>query len=269
MAIQQGVHDITNDEYHASEGLSRSALMSFRKTPYHYWNEYLNPERPAKKEASPALTFGNLLHTYILEPDKILERYIVVKKIDRRTKEGKMYWDELELTKGNREIITEEVFAEAEKIAESVTKHDQARELITGAQFEKSIYWNDPHTGLLCKARPDIWHVNMVCDLKSTMNAGAREFQNSLYQYGYYIQAGMICEALRHVLDVDIRNFIFIALEKEFPYAHAIYKLDELALEQGIAVFKNTLLKIKECVDKNEWPSYETQIITLPAYATL
>lgn len=269
MSIAPGIYDISDVEYHKSEGISRSDIMIFRKTPFHYWNEKINPDRPIKNddEDTPAIRKGKMIHCYLLEPEKFSECYLVIDKKNKTTKEGKKYAEDCEKIKGNRIFVYDFEIQEMESVAKAISKNPQAKELIGGAQYEKSLYWTDPYTGLLCKARPDIIHANMICDLKTALSASRRDFQNSLYTYGAYIQAGMIHVAMKEVMQIDIRNFIYIVLEKEYPYAHAIYQLDELAIEQGIVEFKNTLLRIKECLDKNEWPSYETSIITLPAWA--
>jgi exodeoxyribonuclease VIII len=268
MSIVPGIYDISDIEYHNSEGISRSDIMIFRKTPFHYWNEKLNPNRPPKDdEDTAAIRMGKMIHCYLLEPEKFSERYLVIEKINKTTKRGKEYAEQCEKLKGSRELVYDFEVTEIQAIEKAISQNPQAKELIAGAEYEKSFYWTDPHTGLLCKARPDIIHANMVCDLKTALSASRRDFQTSLYTYGAYIQAGMIHVAMKEVMQIDMKNFIYIVLEKNYPYAHAIYKLDELAIEQGIVEFKNTLLRIKECLEKNEWPSYETSIITLPAWA--
>ncbi len=294
MSREQGIYDISNEEYHAGEGISRSGIMSFKKTAFHYWNEYLNPERPSREKGTDATNLGNAFHTLMLEPTEFNKRYIVklartekIEKVPLLRDVGREAYDEAkrvyELAKAKqdqadadfvfssmgKECLSEATYQILLDMKARLDENPTAKSLIEGAQYEKSIFWNDPHTNLLCKCRPDIMHSNMIVDLKSAVDASAREFQRSLYGYGYHIQAGMIHEGLKHALGLDIREFIFIAQEKVYPYAHAIYKLDDLALDQGISEFKNKLLEIKYCYEKNEWPSYPTQIITLPAYATI
>jgi hypothetical protein len=294
MVFEQGVHDISNEDYHVSEGVSRSAIMEFKKTPFHYWNAYLNPDRPSREKNTEATIIGNAFHTIVLEPDKFKNRYVVkmpsAEKLEKvpllrdvgrdvydaakkKHEEGKARQEQAEadfafLSEG-KIILSQDSYDVIVSMKKRLLENEQAAALIEGAQYEKSIFWTDPHTGLMCKCRPDIWHLNMIGDLKTAASAASRDFQRSLYNYGYHIQAGMINEGLRIVHGIDMRDFIYIAQEKDFPHAHAIYKLDELALEQGVVDFKNTLLKIKICYEKNEWPSYPTQIITLPAYATI
>ena len=85
---ENGVHHITNDDYHGSEGLSRSALWKFHKIPALYQHEKLNPLY-IKPEQTPAMVFGNLLHCLVLEPEDFESTYAVAPKVDKRTKDGK------------------------------------------------------------------------------------------------------------------------------------------------------------------------------------
>lgn len=264
--IEPGVYDISIEAYHSSSGISRSGIMEFTKTPFHYYSHYIKPG--LKKEViSQSLKIGNALHNFVLEPDEFMNRYIVVEKRDRRTKEGKQYYELIELNRGTKEVIDEDQFSIIKKMYDSLHSNAKIHDLITGAQYEKSIYWTDPHTGLLCKCRPDIWQPGFIIDLKSTSSASYRDFQRSLFSYGYHIQCAMIHEAFKNLLGIIVKDFVFIVIENTEPFACAIYKLDEYALEKSIETFKNKLIEIKECFEKDEWPSYKTQIITLPTYA--
>ena len=150
------------------------------------------------------------------------------------------------------------------KVANAVSSNSIANGLIKDAQYEQSIYWIDEDTGLLCKCRPDILHANCVADLKTTKSANSRMFQYSMRDYGYHIQAAMIYEGLKAVTGKEYKDFIFIAVEKEPPYATVCYQLDELALLQGVSDFKSSLQHLKECKAAYSWPSYENQVIGLP-----
>jgi hypothetical protein len=262
-----GVYDITNDEYHSSAGISRSGIMEFMKTPFHYYNKYILGNR--QESSSKSLILGSALHCYVLEPEKFFNEYIIVEKLDRRTKEGKAYYELLEYEKGTKECINQEDFAIIESMSKSLRSDKKIDQLISGAMYERSLYWTDPHTGMLCKCRPDVWQNGFIVDLKSSADAGFREFQRSMYNYGYHIQCAMIHEAFKNLFNEDMKDFVFTVVENQAPYVPAIYKLDELSLQQSVEIFKNKLLELKQCQDKNEWPGYKTQIITLPNYATL
>lgn len=267
-----GVYDISIENYHSGPGLSRSSLLEFQKSPFHFWYKLNNKEQKEPVDIirkMNALDFGNALHTFILERETFYDRYVVMEKVNRTTKEGKSsYAAHKEFAeKHSRQIICKEAFHEIQFMSASIDTHPDARSLISDAVYEKSVYWNDPNTDLFCKVRPDIWHSNMICDLKTCLSGSFKDFQRSVISYGYHIQAGMIQEAIKHVLGEKIKNFVYVAIEKEPPYAVAIYQLDEMAVEEGIARFRHILSGVKQCIDENNWPSYQSGVINLPAWA--
>ena len=261
-----GVYDISSDDYHASEGISRSSLMHFIKTPFHYWNKFINPDSKSEILNNDSIKIGSAFHTYILEPEKFNKQYVVCEKRDKRTKEGKLYYDQLNLISNGRQLINQDDFEKLKLMSDNFMSHAQIRNLIEGGQYEKSLYWTDPHTNLLCKVRPDIWQNGFICDIKTASSADYRSFQSSLYKYGYYIQCAMISEAFKHIFNIEMKDFIFIVIENEWPHAFAIYQFEEALLEHSISIFTNKLLELKECLNKNEWPSYKTQIVSLPSF---
>ena len=270
--MKNGVYDISIEDYHSCEGFSRSKLIHFNRSPRHFWYEsFLNNKKQKLadviKKSNP-LEFGNALHTYVLERDCFFDRYIAMPKVNRVTKVGKEAYQAFLSKAQGKQIICEDTLKEIELMNESIESHAEAKALISDAEYEKSLFWTDPDTGILCKVRPDIWHNNFICDLKTTASGSLRNFQKSVYDYSYHIQAGMIQEALKHVLNIDMGNFIFVAVEKEAPYAVAVYTLDPMAVSLGVTKFKNILLGIKECQESNNWPSYPTACIDVPKWAS-
>ena len=81
-----GIYDISNEEYHASEGLSRSAIMELRRSPEHYYAKYVLNK---KSEATDSMIIGNAVHSFILEPNKFSDEFAIMPNIDGRTTEGK------------------------------------------------------------------------------------------------------------------------------------------------------------------------------------
>lgn len=270
MEKQQGVYEISIEEYHNGEGISRSKLVEFQKSPYHYWYKANHPEKMRDVEViakTHALEFGNALHTFVLEPDDFHKRYAVFQKINRQTKVGKEAYAQFLLEVDGKALISEDAYDEIRAMSDAIQAHELARDMISDAWYEKSIYWNDSNTDLLCKVRPDIWHDGFIVDLKTTVSARYSDFQKSIFNYGYHIQAGMIQEALRCALGKDIKTFVFVAIEKEPPYALAVYQLEDMALEHGVRQFRDIIMGIRRCIDENHWPSYESGLINLPNWA--
>ncbi len=264
---QDGVYDITNEQYHSSEGISRSKLMLLDKSPYHFWYQTMSGLAP-KQESTPAMNIGSAFHTMLLEPAKFQMEFAVAPKVDRRTKQGKEEWDIFAASSEGKTILSDDQFSKIGKMVELVSKHEIVTTLLDEAVFEQSIYWTDKETGLQFKTRPDIWSSKMVVDLKTTNNASIYSFSRSALEYGYYLQAGMAFEACK-AIGKPFEMFVILACEKEEPHVPAVYIMKDEALKFGIEQFNAYKRKLKGCLDSNKWEGYLVQELGVPKYATI
>lgn len=262
-----GVYDISNDAYHAMEGISRTALWTFKQLPQKYWYEYLSGEYEAPKEKESYI-IGNLLHCVVLEPDKFDENYYIVPKVNRTTKQGKIDWESSIIEANNRILITQEQLDLVCSMRDTVLAQSVVGDVLHNALIEKAIFWEDKETGILCKSKPDIWNTPICADLKTTEDASLRAFQLSALKYGYFLQAAMVYEALLSV-DASYEKFLFICVEKKQPHAVGLYLLDDEALQFGRDLFHSLLRKFADCKEKNVWPDYGVQMLMIPKYATM
>lgn len=266
--FKDGIYEISNEEYHAAKGLSRSALWTFKQLPQKYWYEYLSGqfERPADKES---YIIGSMLHTMLLEPQLFDDVYHVMPKVNRATKQGKIdYQEALEASQG-RTLINQEQLIQVLAMADSLKEQDVVRDILAkGAIFERSFFWTDPDTGVQCKSRPDIWNSPLCADLKTTEDAGYRSFQSSAYKYGYFLQVAMIYEALK-AHGFECEKQLFICVEKKPPYSVGLYLLDDEALQFGREQFRSLIRNFAECLEKEVWPDYGIQMLMIPKYATM
>lgn len=267
MSQTLGVFDYTNEQYHASEGLSRSSLWKFKQLPYKFWYEKLSGEyeQPVDTEA---FILGDLVHALTLEPEKFSDLYMVMPNIDKRTKSGKELYANVMIEAAGKQLVKPETMQMAHDMRDALISNTTVCDLLRGAKMEKSIYWRHEPTGLICKARPDIWQGRIVSDLKTTQEAAYRPFQQSAYKYGYFLQAAMIYEALKSIGE-PFHNFVNICVEKQKPYAVGLYMMDDEALQFGLDMFHALMERIAICFDTNVWPDYGIQKLTIPNYATM
>lgn len=285
--IQQGISYIPNEEYHKGPGISRSGLMKLKRSPYHYWNQYINLDYEPD-EPTPILILGSFFHTLVLEPHLLEERFFVnpesetldeedkkdkEKKKELKEKKNKIKEEKKHAEETGKLIISKKEANKAYAMLESLKRKDggELYECIRDtkiAKIEQSIYWTDEETGILCKARPDIIYGNIVIDLKTTANASPWNFSKISYDKGYHIQAAMVKEGLRIVENINMSKFRFIAIETSKPYVVTNPPFSQEALEVGHNEFKSLLNKYKECSENNHWPSYEEQEINIPRYAS-
>lgn len=256
-----GIYDISNEEYHKSQGYSRSQLFHLNKSDYHFWYNVLSGKN-VEKEKTPSMIFGSLFHTLMLEPHKFEHEYIISPKIDKRTIKGKQEWEEFQLASENKTIITEEQYNKAIEMIDESKKHEIVANLLHNAKFEKSIFWTDKDTGIQFKVRPDIWLGSMVVDLKTCSLDNVKYYNNHALQNGYYLQAAMIFEAFS-TLNIPMQVFINLVFEKEAPYVPISYLLSDECINYGkeqFNIFKN---RLHECLQTNIWNAYPIQELTL------
>lgn len=268
--MEPGVYSgITNDAYHSGEGISKSGLDLIGRSPLHYWAKYLDPQREPQ-EPTPAMLLGTAIHSAVLEPHSFANDYVVFPKIDRRTKEGKAYYDELVAQASGRTIISADDYATCVSIQDNVRRHPAAQVLLNDGEPELSVYWRDEQTGVLCKCRPDWmnYKANTIIDVKSTDDASPAGFQKSIVKWGYHVQAAWYLDGVKAATGHAPKAFIFAAFEKTRPYATAFYYADEDMIELGRQLYRERLDVFAACLKNNSWPGYPQQLspISLPGW---
>lgn len=244
-------------DYHAHPALGSSRLRELLKSPAHF--------RANLRRETEALALGSLVHTLVLEPHAFPERYLVVPKIDGRTKEGKAA--KAALADDPRIAVDGEVMAEASACATSIMGH-RVYQQIRDAQVEHTVFWTDKETGIECKARFDVLGPLLV-DLKTTRDASPKGFQRAIATYGYHIQAAhYMAGAIAN--GMEPRGFLFACVETSAPYLAAGYLLGNPTLEQGERERREALLTYAQCLREDRWPGYNDdriEVIDLPNWA--
>jgi hypothetical protein len=265
--FEPGEHEIDIKIYHDSAGISRSGISELKKSPLHYWQAYLAPNR-IKKADTKSMIFGDAVHTKIMEPDLFDQRFAVSQKFDGRTTKGKQAKYEFELANQEKKILDEEQYLILEAIEKEVKKHPLIPNLLKNGKIERSLFWIDSETELLCKARPDIWTPRYLVDIKTTSDSTYNAFCWSVRDYDYHIQAAMIIDAVKELTGILYHNFVFIAVQTTPPYKPYLYNLGDMEIEHGRKEYKKLLRVLRACFDTNKWDSdrdYVTEI-NLPPY---
>ncbi len=240
---------MTNAEYHTHPAISKSDLDLINRSPMHFKYAKSNP-----KEQTEAMLFGSVAHKLILEPESFDTEYAIMPICDRRTKAGKEKYQEfIESLKGKTPIPAE-LFERVSVVADAVKANPVVRKLLNGGQAEQSYFWNE--NGIECKCRPDYLKDKLVIDLKSTTDASPEAFTKAAYNYRYHVQAWWYIHGLNKC-GIDVKDFIFIAFEKEPPYAVCVYAADDLILELGEREAMKNLEVYRECRETDNWYGYE------------
>lgn len=255
-------------EYHQHPAVSKHGLDAFRKAPALY--QFIRNSPPLTP--TPAMRFGSLYHTTILEPDKLDGDYYVMPDVDRRTKDGKAAWEAALIECGTREPIKSDDLLKAKAMRNVLMKHRSASTAVgmNRQHIEASLFWTDPATGVECRARPDIIRDDgFIVDLKTAADASAEAFQRAAFNYGYHRQAAFYLDAWKLINGEAPKGFIFVVQETEAPYLTAVYVASPAMIEAGRAEIAQDLQRFAECLKTDTWPGLPEapQELTLPRWA--
>ena len=226
---------------------------------------------------TPAMKLGTATHCAILEPERFDIEYVEAPVVDRRTKDGKALWSEVE--QSGRIILSHDEYSKVTNMANAIRDHELASKLISGGVSEQSVYWEQRVSTLevpeiLCKSRPDyvkpMKKGYVIVDIKTTQDAYISEFQRkAYYKYSYHLQAAHYIRGFEAVTGEKVIAFIYIAIESELPYAISIFKAGEDYLRAGSEETQELYELYANCVAKDEWPSYSSEIqeLRLPKWA--
>lgn len=223
-----------------------------------------------KKEATAGMELGTAIHTAILEPDMFPQQYVVGLDLPKRKNADKEAHADFKLEHAGKTIITKDQKIIIDGCAASVLRHPKAKRLLSKGVAEQSIFWK--MEGVDCKCRPDyttmIADMPVFVDLKTTADASPKGFQKAIVNFGYHISAAYYIEG-GSKSGICPENFIFIAVEKEPPYAVGIYRATHEMLAEGRELFLKAIEMIAKCQATGNWIGYSEEIldIDLPAWA--
>lgn len=255
-------NDLTNEAYQNDfrSYLSSSDIRRLLRSPAHYKN-------PMRVE-SPAMAFGSLVHTFVLEPSIAEARYRTRSDVDGRTKEGKAVrdWEASLATQQGIQFVNRSDYDAATSIASAVRSHLGCSAVLSGGMAEVSCIL-DGFRNINVRIRPDYLTDKHIVDLKTTVDGRPDAFSRSIMTFGYAIQAAFYIDVAQ-ALDGQKRDFYWVVVEKEAPWAVAVYKASDAMLQYGRAQYLKAIELYKECAAIDLWPAYSQQIqqLDLPAW---
>ena len=210
---------------------------------------------------------------YVL-PTSTASRHDMAAWLNANGKHVRLWSDvkaEWEKVNEHRTILNPEQWKTIHAMRDALMAHPAANALLTGipGKAEKSVYWIDATTGVLCRCRPDWWRDdNLIVDLKTTEDASPEGFARSIAKFRYDVQDAFYTDGVQQATGKRPKAFVFIAVEKKPPYGVGVYVLDSETKDLGRAQYQHDLRVYAECVRSGEWPGYgdKIQTISLPGW---
>ncbi|WP_105453842.1 exodeoxyribonuclease VIII [Escherichia coli] len=266
--IEPGIYyGISNENYHAGPGVSKSQLDDIADTPALYlWRK----NAPVDTTKTKTLDLGTAFHCRVLEPEEFSNRFIVAPEFNRRTTAGKEEEKAflMECASTGKTVITAEEGRKIELMYQSVMALPLGQWLVESAgHAESSIYWEDPETGILCRCRPDkiIPEFHWIMDVKTT--ADIQRFKTAYYDYRYHVQDAFYSDGYEAQFGV-LPTFVFLVASTTVEcgrYPVEIFMMSEEAKLAGQQEYHRNLRTLADCLNTDEWPAIKT--LSLPRWA--
>lgn len=260
-------YTISNDDYHAGPGVSKSQLDDIAVDPACFLWRSNAPEDDEKKAA---LTMGTALHCLLLEPDEFDKRFIVAPEFNRRTNQGKAEEQAFlaQIASQGMTVLDAEQGRKLQLMRDSVMAHHSARFLLESEGYcESSIYWNDEETGELCRIRPDkfLTRTPVIVDIKKVGDMS--RFSQHIEEFRYHVQDAYYREGFHNQFG-EHPQFVFIAVSEGINcgrYPVHTYSLDEHDLAVGQFLYRENLNTYHQCRISDSWGGIE--VIRRPEWA--
>lgn len=252
-----GFHDnIPEDAYHAHVGsLSHSGAKVLLKAPalFDYQRQH-----PVFKNT---FDFGSAAHALVLGAG--LDSIYVAPFDNWMTKQAKVERDEAHRV-GMAPILPKD-WAVVCDMADQLSSHRKAMELLSIGDPEVSAFAVDDETGVLMRCRYDWRRPRIGVDYKTTTEGGADpdEFVRTAAKLGYHSQQDWYSH-VAEILGEPLQGFGFIVQEKEPPYLVTVVELPSELVDLGRDRNRRARQMFRDCTDAGIWPGYypDDQIAT-------
>ncbi len=239
--------------------LSYSSLKHFADSPVDFI-KYINKDF----EWTDSMILGSAVDCKLLEPEKFKEKFIVIPKIDKRTKAGKEQYLKLQEELENSDLIpiNEELKEKAEIMKKQILKNPHAKYLLDHTQeVQKEIKFKTSN-GIEIKGILDgcgeIDGKQFIFDLKTTQDGNPINYYRNVIKWKYHLQAwiynvGILKENIAKNKDVTRPDFYHIVIENNDPYKVSVVKFSKEVMQTGAKLFKKILKDYSYCLENNLW----------------
>ena len=225
---------LTNEEYHAGEGLSSSQIKLLVKSSAHFAAHV--------PEETNATKIGTWLHSAVIEP--FLFDYESIIPLDKRLKAGGDAW-----LKKQSDLQTT-----IRELSEAILNDPDAEALINKPGFSELSGFFELD-GELCKIRTDriTEDYSLFMDIKTTTEDDIQGCVRAILKYGYDISYALYAYGIEQITGV-FPDFYWIFVSKKAPNDVFVLKPSEEMYVRGIQLVKKGIKNYKELKKNNFMP---------------
>lgn len=183
---------------------------------------------------TPAMRLGTLIHRAVLEPSRYRDTVIVAPDFgDMRTKVAKDAHAAFTAKNLGMDVITADMSQTINGVVDSLAASSVFSELAFMSDCERSSFWVDGSTELLCRARLDGIAADTIWDLKTCQDARPEAVSRVISQRNYHAQLAHYAKAFETVTGALPRRQILVFVETVAPFGVGVYQLDSSAVARG------------------------------------
>lgn len=262
---------MSNEDYHNDHALSHSGITNILVSEYDYWEKSsLNPNRNRRQPSQdyqPAMFFGILAETFLLEEKRFFERYKVIGQTKSYQNDG-------------RPLLSSTLFDDVKQSAAMLRKDPDTAAYFTHGYPQVTIIYIHPTTGMRMRIRPD-WLRTFGCiDLKRLRSITNSKLGWDCVEYGYDLQEQMYREGmmiakeglragtmkafgdydpawLKAFADDPDTMFRFVFQRSTKPFIYCVKYFDDEIRKNAKALVEEGIHKYRRAVEQygaNEWP---------------
>ena len=268
-----GFHEgIPEADYHADRtSLSHSGVKTILQAPAIFRHQQ---DHPVTKRV---FDLGSAAHRLVLgagEPIVVVERTDtktgeVTEAEDYKTPSARAHAEQIRAEHGIPLLRKE--YDAVQAMADVLSSHSAAMELLSVGTPEVSAYAPDEATGVLRRCRYDWLGPSILTDYKTAESADPFAFGRKAADYGYHIQAAWYLDVAAD-LGHPAEAFAFVVQAKTPPYLVTVIELVPAAIQRGRDLAARGLQMYRDCTEAGLWPGYvpddtKSVVVNLPEWA--
>lgn len=258
-----GIYTIPAAEYHGDTfALSASMLKDFASDSLLFHKRY-NLKSVPRKEPTPAMAMGTLVHAMLLEPDTVADVASVIpdefmtESGARSTSKAAKSWHAEQEQYGRLAFTSAEYLraVNASLAAKQALRFHGVS--IDGCNCEQSIYWQE--NGIDYRCRLDIVpQARLIVDLKVMASAHPTFVDRQVANLKHWLQQAHYITGYEAHFGFK-PSFAFIVVEPKEPHNAAVYMLDDEARPGGSyedvakAKRREIIERLERCRATDDW----------------
>lgn len=275
MVISNGIHtDISIKDYHANKSHVSATSIKLAKSSLSLW-KYMQTHPADWKQH---FDLGNAFELALFDKKAFEEEVAIeqteawaamanegrekpysVVKSSAKYKGEESKFNALNEGKYIIPDVGKQSFSVIEKMLESCHRDEVIQKLISGTEYQLSLFWQDEATGLNLKTRPDICKrkANVIVNLKTMADGSPESFSRELAKWDYPMQACVeIKGCLATGLMPQVDFYYWLVVEKEPPFNATIYEFSQEDQKWCFDELAFVLRKMKQAQDEGVYPGY-------------